>query len=196
MLYAGRAGKLGLPAFEFIRATGLHDRNILMFRDVDGADYRRGLSPDVPTMAAFIDWQMTQRSKHFPHVTETYCVGTSAGAFAAIASGYFLRVRTVWAFGPPRCCVATVHRDPDADEVSRRCWDLRELLSDGNNVTEYRIYYCEDYQPDREVAAELAGCPGVSLFPQPGSVHTVVNTMFALGRLEGIVGGFAPVVGP
>lgn len=187
MLYQGRAARLTLPAFQFIRATQLHNRNIMMFRDIDQADYQRGISPEIPTMADFIAWQVEQRARHFPHATTSYCVGTSVGGYAAIASGYFLKVPIVWAFGPRGRVSNRLQEFGAGDPVSRRCWSLRQLLSEGNGVTEYRIFFNEAYTPDREIAEELADCPGVRLFPQPGDGHGVVMTMAAMGRLENLI---------
>jgi hypothetical protein len=189
MVYQGRAGRLMMPALQFLRITQIHDRNLIMFRDAFRADYQKGLSRDICSMAEFLHWQKDLPEHQFPHVRTTYCIGTSAGAYAAIASGYFLKVPIVWAFAP-MTQITTNARLNAGDPLSRQCMDLAELLRSGNGVTEYRIYYNERHRKDREAGERMARCPGVRLFPQPGRVHAVVPTMFRLGRLVNLVPPF------
>lgn len=175
-----------LRSFDFLKSTRILDRNLILFRDNEQANYQRGLSADIPSMAAFLDWQASQLALHFPHVRSTYCLGTSAGAYAAIVSGYFLKVPIVWSFGP-MTLIDEPYRPSESDPISRRCFDLGELLRDGNGVTEYRIFYNNGYKPDVVAAERLKNCPGVRLFPQPGDDHGVVYTMADLGSLADVL---------
>lgn len=178
LLYAARRGRLMLPIDRFCELASLNDRNRVVFRDQSRGDYSRGISETIPNMAAFLAWQEAQRAANFPHVRTTYCIGASSGAYAAIASGYFLKVPIVWIFSLPLLRTLPFRAGTGAvDEISIRCADLRRLLRDGNGVTEYRLFYNEHYSPDRITAESLAGCPGVRLFPQPGRDHSVVMTM-------------------
>jgi hypothetical protein len=162
-----------------------------MFRDNQGMSYMRGLSHEIPDMARFLEWQRIARDSHCPHVRSTYCIGISVGGYAAIASGYFLNARIVWAFAPPRCRVEVTPR-PD-DEISLRCMDLTELLREGNGFTEYRIIYNEGYRKDREVAERLAPYPGVQLFPQQGEGHRVISHLYMSGKLHEVFSPFQPL---
>ena len=192
MIYTGRLGELMLPAFEFIRATQIHDRNMVVFRDNERVNYQGGLSPDIPNMRSFLEWQQMQRELYFPHVHTTYCLGTSAGGYAALASGHYLKAPIVWAFGP-----MTQIRGRFAlyanDAVSQRCTDLAEVLSEDNGVTEYRVFYNEGFDMDREAVERIADCPGVRLFPQSGEGHQVVVTMAETGQLRDLLVPFEAV---
>lgn len=183
MLAAG----LGLRPLEFIRKTRIHDRNLLVYRDLQASFYFRGLSEQIPTMSRFLEWQQFQREA-FTHVRTTYSVGVSSGAYAAICSGYFLRTKIVWAFAPPvtQIDVTRLGSALRLDDTSQRCLDLVQLLAVGNGVTEYRIFYNEMYAPDRTAAERLSGCPGVMLCPQRGDGHLVVSALGQEGQLESI----------
>lgn len=157
--------------------------NALFFRDSRERDYSLGISRSVSSMKELVKWQVAQRNAHFPHVQRTFCLGTSSGARAAIASGYYLRVPIVWAFAPP-----DRGRVPPSVSAQDPPWmDLYRLLFNGNGVTEYRIYYNAGCVPDRRYAEGLKDCPGVRLFPQPGHHHCVIHTLARLGKLNGIL---------
>jgi hypothetical protein len=190
MAYQGRHNNLMMRSLQFIRTTKIHDRNILMFRDTRGSDYRRGIADEIPTIWDCLRWQEEQRALHFPHVRNTYCLGPSSGGRAAIFFGYFLQARVVWAFAPPSTQMLPPYLRFPHDELSERCADLRWLLAESNGVTEYRIFYNESYQEDREAAEALGHCPGVRLFPQAGEGHGVVFTMADSGALSGLIDPF------
>lgn len=193
MIYVGGRGSLMLHPLEFIRVTQIHDRNLIMFRDHLSRFYQAGLSPEIPGMSSFVEWQRSQRELYFPHVRMTYCLGTSAGAYGAIASGYFLKVPIVWAFAPPMTKTDGEISDRSGNAIVDRCSDLAELLRYGNGVTQYRIFYNESFNRDRNAAERLAGCPGVQLFPQPGYGHQVVISMKEMGGLSSVLVPFESV---
>lgn len=187
MIFRGRAMRLMMASSEFLKATRIHDRNIMLFGDCRQTDYLKGVSSEISSFAAFVDWQREQRRQRFPHVLATYCLGTSVGALAAIMSGYLLRVQIVWAFALPD----TGLKHPQGHYLEGTEYEsslqLSDLLKCGNGVTEYRIYYNRSEEQDRRAAESLVGCPGVKLFPQSGLEHPVVHTLARQGRLDDVL---------
>jgi len=107
-------------------------------------------------------------------------------------SGFFLKVPVVWAFAPPTIIEYRMRASENVG-LFARCADLGDLLREGNGVTEYRIFYNETWDSDREAAEHISDCPGVRLFPQPGEGHGVAPEMARLGRLAGVIADFEGV---
>jgi hypothetical protein len=189
-VFAGVGRGLRLHPMEFLERARLVDRNLVLFRDPFRADYRRGLGADLPDFPSLIDWQR-QRRRELPHVTDTYCVGSSMGGLPAMRLGYHLRARTVWAFAP---------RPYTWYRARRTVQELVDLLSTGNGVTEYRIYYSVKSWADRRLAATLSTCPGVVCYPQEshayGFGHFFLGALVHSGTLSGLFPAFAPAHPP
>jgi len=212
-IYQGFNDRLMMPAMQFLKETGLLDRNLVMFRDIHKQFYLKGLSDSIADLASMVSWQ-EECVRSLPHVRESYCVGTSMGAFASIVGGHLLKVKTVWAFGLTRLFIVPSERGievplppvvmeniPLRARVSRAIRRLRirrpylhlaELLAQGNGVTEYRLFYNRDYRRDSAVAKALAGCPGVRLFPLDGKDHNVVASLVRDGALPHLFPPLAP----
>ena len=146
-------------------------------------------------MPAFVEHQKSLLAR-FPHVRRLYCVGSSGGAYAAILSGYFLAVEQVFAFAPPVPLERRwIQHQPGPGEAPRYrdTEDLSQLLRGGNGKTCYRIYYNESSVPDRRSARRIAQCPGVSLAPQSGHGHNVMDHLSASGRLDSLLPAYERV---
>src|SRR5690606_13915400 len=61
MIFRGRAMRLMMASSEFLKATRIHDRNIMLFGDCRQTDYLKGVSSEISSFAAFVDWQREQR---------------------------------------------------------------------------------------------------------------------------------------
>jgi hypothetical protein len=211
-IYQGFGDRLMMPAMQFLKETGLLDRNLVMFRDIHKQFYLKGFSESVGDLPSMVRWQ-EQYAASLPHVRDSYCLGTSMGAFASIVCGHLLKAKTVWAFGLTKLYIAPSERGlgdvplptvadlPVRARVSRaiRRFTIRapylhlgELLARGNGVTEYRLFYNRDYRRDSRVAQALAGCPGVTLVPLEGHDHNVVASLVRDSALPGLFPPFAP----
>jgi len=173
-LYQGRAHALFMSPLRFLKLSQARRRNLVMLRDLDKNHYHGPLSEDWPNIEASIEQQRKIQAK-FTHTTETYCTGTSAGGYAAILFGHYLKADIVYAFGAPtRVGMEKVDPGVEIPEAHR---DLSILLAEWNGQTRYQLYYCEDYKPDRTSAERLADCPGVELIPLPGNSHNVFKNV-------------------
>ena len=170
-LYQGVGQMLFLPPLEFIRLSGASSRNIAMFRDFSSSYFHGYIHPDWPNIDAAIANQR-RIVESCTQATELYCAGTSMGAYSAILFGHYLKADIVYAFGAQtRISDAVLAGIGGGVPPAHR--DLALLLSDWNGRTRYRLYYCENFAPDRKAAQSIAHCPGVELQPLPGSDHNM-----------------------
>ena len=190
LIYQSRRGRLAMQPLTFLRKTGIHDRNILLFRDLLELNYTHGICSAISSFDQFLQWQVAQSQAYFQHASTTYCLGTSSGAWAAIASGYFLKVPIVWALSPPR---GLLKRSLVTARGLPFPVNLIDLLRNSNGVTEYRIYYNEFHDPDRIAAELLSKCPSVRLFPLPEDHHFSAVTLDSLGLLDTLLPSFESV---
>jgi glycosyltransferase involved in cell wall biosynthesis len=111
-----------LHPLEFLRATAIGDRNIVIMKDPhSGHCYQKGVSEEYNSLDGIVRWQREQLASQFPHVTEIFCAGASAGASPAIYTGYHLGARAAWSLGgrivkPEK----TVERDRAVQELYKR----------------------------------------------------------------------------
>jgi hypothetical protein len=180
-IYTGLKLRVGkVPALDFLKKTGLSNRNIVLMRDPYRAGFQLGITEAIHDLKSLIDWQASQV---LPHVREIYCIGNSGGALAALVAGHRLKARTVWSFAtspPPRKrwlyppgrerkevdneLLSSRIGESNFDRFDRRL-DLEALdeavrtLSEDNGVTDYRLYYVSSNEPDSFVQECLSKCP-------------------------------------
>jgi len=187
--FQGRGMRIMMHPMEFLRETGLIRRNLVMLRDHAGFFYHAGLSEEIPSFEATLEWLEKHRAER-SFIRETYCLGSSAGGYAAILFGHYLKADRVYAFAPQtEIDLEVLARMTGRDDTSRipePHRDLRLLLGEGNGHTKYEIYFSEDHATDRRFAEQISGCPNVTIHPQPGEVHGVVHTMHEAGNLASI----------
>ena len=99
------------------------------------------------------------------------------GAYAAIRTGYKLGVKRVYAFGLGTITLNDRPNDPETSTNINLSSDLRSLLSNRNNSTEYYLYYNQGAKHDLKAAEELRGFEDVSLYPVSGDTHNVIGTL-------------------
>jgi hypothetical protein len=188
-LYAGmdaylRGGKVsGMGLFEFLKASGLGDRNLTWVKDPYLDDYRRGIGRDVPDIAALGAWHR-EHVRSLEHIQDVYTLGYSSGAYGALYFGHLLRARKVWAFSPR---TAT----PKGDAAAKAL--LLERMAKPNGVTEYEICFAADNKEDRSFGNVLAGCPGVTLraYEGCGATHFLLNYLVEKDQLRSLFPAFA-----
>jgi hypothetical protein len=182
-VYTGGARGLMINPILFLNRTRLLERNVVIFQDRYGACYQQGISPQLNTFEAFLDWQIAFRAR-LPHVRRLFCLGTSAGAYAALLFGRLLEAEEVWAFGPPTDIDQPSHQQMLGDlSVPRERRDLAQLLGSPNGKTIYNVYFNEGCAEDAAAAQRISHCDGVRLWPQPGKTHDVLSVMFENDRL-------------
>jgi hypothetical protein len=97
-LFAGLGEMLMMNPIEFLKETGLTNRNVVLFKGNDEASYERGISDTIRSFEAIVEWQREFLAIR-PHLIEVYAAGTSAGGAAALRCGHDLGARAAWGFG-------------------------------------------------------------------------------------------------
>lgn len=167
-----------LLLLDFLRTTGLVNRNITWIRDPYLDDYRQGFGPEIPDRDSLYEWHR-QHLASLPHVREVYTIGYSSGAYGALLFGHRLQVKQVWAFSPRTSC--PTH---EQDAVSRR--ELRDHLQDDNGVTRYDIWYDRLNRFDKSFSENLRECPGVTVHAHHGfgGTHLLLAHMVETGEFQ------------
>ena len=150
----------GMRPLGFLKKSQLDTRNVVMLIDPHRAGFRRGITDELCTLDAVVGWQREFLST-VPHVKQVYCIGVSAGCFAAIYSGHHLKADAVWSFSARAPAEeywgqesedllriqAARRDDPDEDPLAHCMLDaemitiIRDVLGVPNGVTKYHLYY-------------------------------------------------------
>ncbi len=180
--YVGAMGLSGMRGGRLLLSAGLIDRNLAMIRDPNTDGIFRGVGEDID---ALVDWHFECREA-FPHVSQVYCVGDSMGGYDSLVSGYLIGANIAWAFSLD----VTGTFDSEATNM------LRDLLSEGNGATEYRIYFSVDNDVDTQIAEQIGDCPGVMLYPLTDvdreSSRAIMPWLAKTGQLSSIFPAFEP----
>ena len=167
-VYAGLHGMVeGMGPMTFLQKSGIADRNIAFIRDPHACFYDKGVSDEIPTLDALIDWHQAHIAAN-PHVTEVYCIGNSFGGWAALFFGYMLGVKKVWSLAP-------------GGEWGRTL--LMDLMDDENGVTEYDIHYSREEPEDQLFAESLEGYPDIRLIRHEEYGHLMISGLLDSGEL-------------
>ena len=177
-IYLGGVSSPAAP-INFFGETRLLERNIAIFRDRYSAFYQRGVSSELPSFEALLQWQLEFR-RSCAHVRRFFCVGTCSGGYAALLFGHLLRAETVWAFEP------LTRPDDWLDDaaIPPERADLSVLLARWNGRTTYNIYRSTEEVKNRENLGRLASCPGVNSRPVPARPGSVLKHLIDQGGLE------------
>jgi hypothetical protein len=96
-----------------------------------------------------------------------FCIGTSAGGYAAIRAGHDLVADYVHAFAPQTVGVSPL------TGVKKHFLDLAQILEDSNQKTAYYIHYGRKHLQDAAYARHLFHSPGVTTVGYPTDTHLI-----------------------
>ena len=197
--FGGMQGLLGIPPFEFFKATGDIPVKRLFVRDLSQAWYHRGI-PEYGESIEQIAGGL--RSLLEPNGVERVVVaGNSAGGYAALLFGSLLGASTALCFAPQTVVdpdtLAGMHDDRwkeqldaliAAGALQRRWADLASALPTVHNgSTRYEVYFDAGYELDRLHAERLRDVPGVAIHAREGGKHSIAQTMRASGELRDVL---------
>ena len=98
-VYTGSARGLMINPAIFLEKTELWKRNLIILQDPWTVFYQLGISDEVNSFEAFLQWHDHARNP-LTHVKRVFCLGPCMGGYAALAFGHLLAVEEVWAFSP------------------------------------------------------------------------------------------------
>jgi pimeloyl-ACP methyl ester carboxylesterase len=194
--FGGMRGELGIPPFEFFKATGEFPIKRLFVRDLSQAWYHRGIPGGGSTIPEMADSLQALIAQH--EVERLVVAGTSAGGYAALVFGSLLGADRAICFAPqtvlelPALAAMNDHRwDRQVEELlangglDPRWTDLRDALPGARCTdTRYELHYDPSFAPDRAHCEHLAGLDGVELRPRAGGGHNIARDMREAGELE------------
>ncbi|MCC6315076.1 MAG: hypothetical protein IT337_13815 [Thermomicrobiales bacterium] len=198
ILFGGIAGGVSMPVFEFFRVTAGYPVKRLFLRDPLRAWYLRGL-PGVGTDAAALAGAL-RGTIAAAGVERVVMAGASAGGFAAVLFGSWLRVDRVIAFSPQSFVDAPNRRaagdDRWAEQIAalhgalgpeHALYDLRGRLAGSDPLPALELHVGGGDALDVAHARRLADLPGATLVEYDGGGHRLVRWLRDSGRLEPIL---------
>ncbi len=198
--FGGMAGQIGMPPFEFFKATGAIPVKRLFVRDLHQAWYHRGIPGHGATLQAAAASLGELISSY--DVDRLVVAGNSAGGYAALAFGSLLGAHTALSFAPQTIldldALAAMddHRwDSQLLELVREgsidpAWaDLHNALTDRPAGPRYEVFFDESLGVDRLHADRLDGLAGVRLHRLSAGAHSVALHMRETGELEQVLNG-------
>jgi hypothetical protein len=209
-IYSGADRGVMINPAVLLYETGLFERNLVIAHDPWNAYYDCGVSRDVDSFDAMLEWQRTLCAS-LTHVRRLFCVGACMGGYAALAFGHLLCVEEVWAFGAvtvlpdgvdlrrararaelagrvssAATAVATAECVDDVPELPPERSDLRLALQRSNGVTRYNLFFSEGHEAHAKAARHLADCDNVCLRPQPGDEYNVLQQLLDRALLPSV----------
>jgi hypothetical protein len=193
--FGGMAGQIGMPPFEFFKATGELPVKRLFVRDLHQVWYHLGIPGHGETIeeaAAALREIADSRD-----VDRLVVAGNSAGGYASLAFGTLMGADTALSFAPQTVLDPQIlaewddHRwDDQLGDLLRRGtiperWaDLRRALDgERSGATRYEVYFDETLEVDRLHAERLDGVAGLELHRVGGGEHSVALKMRESGEL-------------
>lgn len=207
--FGGMRGQLGMPTFEFFKATGGIPVKRLFVRDLRQAWYHRGIPGHGSSVEEVAESLRELIARH--HVERLVVAGNSAGGYAALLFGTLLGADTVLGFAPQTVieldALAAMddHRWDEQIEalladggLDARWTDLRRVLPEVRlGETRYELYFDDTFAADRLQAERMVELDGVELHRMQGGAHSIARDMRESGELERVLRralGTAPAV--
>lgn len=204
--FSGKAGNLGIPAFEFFNIMRPFRVRKIFFRDLKHSWYHTRL----PEICSSFDDAGVESTRLYLRrlidsldVKRVVVIGNSAGAYAAILFGYLLAVEEVHAFSPKTFInpfkrlrygeignwrkVLSLYSIKDRQ---KEYFDLKKVLLNHSSQTCFQIYYSFHNYVDRVHAEHLGMIPNVTLRKYDYDRHGLVKHLKKTGELKDIVAGF------
>lgn len=194
--FGGMQGQLGMPPFEFFKASGDIPVKRLFVRDLRQAWYHRGLPGHGDRLEDVAAWLRELVAGN--GVERLVMAGNSAGGYAALLFGALVEADVVLCFAPQTVIDLEVLAAMGDDR-----WDdqLRDLTATGvieqrfadlslalprarTGATRFELYFDETFDADRQHAERLGSVEGVELHRLQGGAHSIARDMRESGQLD------------
>ncbi len=196
--FGGIAQQLYLPPFEFFRATNSLSYSRILVRDFNQGWYHLGVDEDLATFDAVLKRLREIIEELSP---ETICtMGTSAGGYAALVFGHYLKADCVHALAPQtfinaenRGKVGERRWEPQIKNLYRNqpktswFYDLRNLLKNYNGKTVYTLHISDIHTLDKAYAEYIQDLPEIKINKYPCRTHNVGRHLKNNGLLANLL---------
>lgn len=197
LFFGGIAGGIGMPPFEFYRASRIIDDSRIFLRDPAQAWYQRGLpgiGDDCHAVGQFISSRISESG-----APEVRFVGNSMGGFAALLFCSMLGVGSAIAFSPQTFVnTALRHRFRDtrwAEQIQRMhetrsavdVEDLKPWVRRHHPTLRAEIYVSRANTLDIHHVQRLRRFPNIAVHHFDGAGHDLVRELRDAGRLAEIL---------
>lgn len=195
--FGGMQGQLGIPPFEFFKATGAIPVKKLFVRDLRQAWYHRGIpghGESLEQVAGALGEIVREAGAR-----RLVCAGNSAGGYAALTFGTLLGADVVLCFAPQTVIeldALAAMDDHRWDEqllalqgaLDARFTDLARALGPARRGdTSYEVFFDETFATDRMHAERLGELAGLRLHRLRGGAHGIVRDMRETGELDRVL---------
>lgn len=204
IFFGGIAAGIGMPPFEFQRASGILGQHRIFIRDLRQCWCQGGIpgvGRDIPSVVRYLEGLIEKIG-----ATRVCFVGNSMGGFAALMFSALIGTSGAIAFAPQTFISPPLRlRHGDwrwrrrilaawiAGIRRERIWDLRGLLSASPPPNGCAVYVSTGCPLDVAHASRIAGCAGVRVTTFSESGHGLVAWLRDTGRLAGIMAGNSEV---
>jgi len=200
IFFGGIAAGIGMPPFEFQRASGILNQHRIFVRDLRQCWYQAGIpggGRDICEVARHLEGLIEKTG-----ASRVRFVGNSMGGFAALMFSALIGTGGAIAFAP-QTFISPFLRFRHGDWRWRRkilaawiegirrerIWDLRGLLDASPPPEGCEVFVSSACPLDGVHASRIAGCPGVRVRTFPEGGHGVVAWLRDNGRLPAIMAG-------
>ncbi len=187
----GYGNKLNFPVDQFFIKAKLDDASRIVIIDKSKLQTLGGLLPEFPSFFDLVD-HLKKIIMTTPH-KQLIITGTSGGAHTALLLGHLLKANEVVAFAPyPYLSISEAKKmkDPALRSMRRvldkldllpnqvkKFLDLKNVLLDWNEVTQYYIHVSHYNKLDYQRATYLGGLPNVNIISHPYREHAVASML-------------------
>jgi hypothetical protein len=184
--FGGIANMLYLPPFEFFHATNSFLYSRILVRDFNQSWYHLGVDRNYGSFEEVVQ-KLTHLIDQLGPKTISI-TGASAGGYASLAFGHFLKADFVHALAPQtfidpfnRRRIGEKRWQREVDKIysnrpaSKWFYDLRNLLKDYNGKTLYNIHVCRSHELDLSYAVHLEDLPGIHIERYGCDAHNIAQ---------------------
>lgn len=198
ILFPDIARKMNLPLEDFLKASELETHSIIIVDDNSRRMGLAGMPPEADAFEGLLQWLGKKIELAAPE--KLIVTGHSMGGFAALLYGHFLKADLVVSFAPYTYLSRSLGiklKDPELQERKtslnrletipiqlHALFDLKQILSNWNQHTDYYINVSRYHYVDYKRALYLKESPNVHIVPQPYNSHAVIRYLAKDNRLN------------
>ena len=194
----GIGNKLNVSVEDFFRASGLGLVSKIILIDSTTRLVLGGIQPEFASFAALVEYLKEEILNISPQ--NLIITGNSGGAHTAILLGHLLKANKVVCFAPYpylskedfvrlgdpalKSMIRVMTRLETLPDDVKKYFDLKQVLANWNDVTEYFIHVSKYHDWDHKRAMYLNESPKVLIVKHPYKTHAIVAPLAREDKLK------------